>query len=69
MVKRLSLFSLFLLWVFTSICAQQIKGVVTDAKTGEPLPYLAVYYEGKGVGAITDDEGRCKRLRDSLPLL
>ena len=58
MVKRLSLFSLFLLWVFTSICAQQIKGVVTDAKTGEPLPYLAVYYEGKGVGAITDDEGR-----------
>ena len=58
MIKRLSLFSLFLLLVFTSICAQQIKGVVTDAKTGEPLPYLAVYYEGKGVGAITDDEGR-----------
>ncbi len=36
----------------------QIHGVVTDAETGEPLPYLNVFYEGKGVGVITDIDGK-----------
>ena len=57
MTKRLSLISLFLLVILNQICAQ-IQGVVTDAETGEPLPYLNVFYEGKGVGAITDIDGR-----------
>ena len=58
MVKRFSLFLLLLFVIMTSVCAQQIQGVVTDAVTGEPIPYLTVYYEGKGVGAITDIDGR-----------
>ena len=58
MVKRFSLFLLLLFVIMTSVCAQQIQGVVTDAVTGEPIPYLTVYYEGKGVGAITDRDGR-----------
>lgn len=33
-------------------------GVVTDKDTGEPIPYLNVYYEGKGVGVITDIDGK-----------
>ncbi len=35
----------------------QIHGVVTDAETGEPIPYLNVYYDGKGVGTITNLDG------------
>lgn len=35
----------------------QIKGVVTDSLTNEPLMYITVQYEEKGVGAITNAEG------------
>lgn len=35
----------------------QIKGVITDSLTQEPLPYISVFYEGKGVGSISDDNG------------
>ena len=57
MVKRFSLISFFLLSMLHSVFAQ-IQGVVTDAETGEPLPFLNVFYEGKGVGGITDMDGR-----------
>ncbi|MBQ8889354.1 MAG: carboxypeptidase-like regulatory domain-containing protein, partial [Bacteroidaceae bacterium] len=57
MVKRL-----FLVFFLSILCLNQIfaqiKGVVTDAETGEPIPYLNVFYEGKGVGTITDMDGR-----------
>lgn len=36
----------------------QIRGVVTDSVTAEPIPYISVFYEGKGVGGITDLDGR-----------
>ena len=36
----------------------QISGVVTDSETGDPIPYLNVYYDGKGVGTITDIDGK-----------
>ena len=35
----------------------QIKGVVTDSLTHEPLMYITVQYEGKGVGGITNGNG------------
>ncbi|MBR2160851.1 MAG: carboxypeptidase-like regulatory domain-containing protein, partial [Bacteroidaceae bacterium] len=35
----------------------QIKGVVTDSITHEPLLYVTVQYPGKGVGAITNNDG------------
>ncbi len=35
----------------------QIKGVITDSLTNEPLMYISVYYEGKGVGAISNAKG------------
>lgn len=37
--------------------AQKIRGVVTDSLTNEPLLYVTVQYEGKGVGAISNAEG------------
>ena len=37
--------------------AQTVSGIVVDAKSGSPLPFVYVYYEGKGVGAATDENG------------
>ena len=39
------------------IVQAQIKGVVTDSLTHEPLMYITVQYEGKGVGGITNGNG------------
>lgn len=51
----------FLLFLLLGCCmvasAQNIQGVVTDSLTKEPIPYLSVFYEGKGVGSITNDDG------------
>ena len=38
----------------------QVYGVVTDEETGDPLPYLNVYYDGKGVGTVTNFDGEYK---------
>ncbi len=35
----------------------QIKGIITDSITNEPLMYISVYYEGKGVGCISNANG------------
>ncbi len=35
-----------------------IRGVVTDAHTGEPLPYVSVLLKGTTVGTITDSKGK-----------
>ena len=44
--------------LFTALGLQaQIRGVVSDASTHEPLLYVTVQYEGKGVGAITNNNG------------
>ena len=37
--------------------AAQIKGVITDSITHEPLLYVTVQYEGKGVGSTSNDAG------------
>ncbi|MFA6872240.1 MAG: DUF5686 family protein [Bacteroidaceae bacterium] len=58
-IKRLKevLVLLILLLSCSSSLFAQIKGVVLDAKTNEPLSYIAVFYENKGVGVITDTNG------------
>ena len=57
MVKKLLLFFI-LLFSFVIQITAQIRGVVKDADTGEPISFLNVFYEGKAVGAITDLDGR-----------
>lgn len=53
-----STFTLFLLFLFASIGASaQIKGIITDSLTNEPLMYITVQYEGKGVGGISNGKG------------
>lgn len=56
MIKRL-LFLIVLCLGVVKLSAQ-ISGVVTDSETGDPIPYLNVYYDGKGVGTITDIDGK-----------
>ncbi len=51
---------LLLLGCCISVSAQNIQGVVTDSLTNDPIPYLSVFYEGKGVGSITDNDGHYK---------
>ena len=36
----------------------QIKGMITDSLTNEPLMYITVQYEGTGVGTISNGEGK-----------
>ena len=40
-----------------SVSAQTLKGSITDAKTGEALPYVNVGVIGKNIGTVSDDDG------------
>lgn len=53
--RKYFLFLLFLL--ILPHVSGQIKGVVTDSITHEPMMYISVQYEGKGVGALTNANG------------
>lgn len=57
---RLILFGVFSFFAFSAF-AQGLttaSGVVTDAKTNEPLTLATIRFEGKNVGGMSDDEGR-----------
>ncbi|UHG90511.1 DUF5686 and carboxypeptidase-like regulatory domain-containing protein [Spirosoma oryzicola] len=47
-----------------------VTGLVTDARTGEPVPFASVALVGRRVGALTDEQGRyvikAKLLSDSI---
>ncbi|GGH08095.1 carboxypeptidase-like regulatory domain-containing protein [Mucilaginibacter phyllosphaerae] len=58
-MKRILFIALF---IFSSALAnaQAFEGVVKDAKTNQPLPYVNVGLIGKSVGTVTDSAGRYK---------
>lgn len=64
MFKRFHLLTSLLFataWLFTMSAYGQtttVRGAVTDAKTGEPLPFVVVIFEGTGVGKNTDFNGQ-----------
>ena len=46
-----------LLFCLLGLAAQaqtRVRGVVTDAQTGEPLPYVSVVFPGTQIGTMTD---------------
>ena len=43
---------------FTALAQTRVYGVVTDAQTGEPLPYVSVVFPGTRIGTMTDPEGK-----------
>lgn len=59
MLKRIVLF-IFFLCLFTGQLFAQIQGVVKDKTSGDPLPYVNIFYEGKGVGTVSDANGNFK---------
>lgn len=38
-------------------CFTSASGIVKDSITGEPLPFVSVYFDGSTIGAMTDDNG------------
>ena len=38
--------------------ASKVRGRVTDAGTGEPIPYAAVFFDGTSIGVSTSEDGR-----------
>lgn len=53
--KRLTIIFILLLSVPQAFA--QLRGLITDSSTNEPLMYVSVYYEGKGVGGTSNDKG------------
>lgn len=60
-MKRLCgiLLALAGLFLYAPCAAQntRVRGTVTDAQTGEPIPYAVVLFPGTTTGITTDDEG------------
>lgn len=57
---RYFLFALSIL-VYGPVLGQEktkVKGVITDAQTGDPLPFVNVAFVGKNVGTTTDFNGK-----------
>lgn len=55
-MQRLLLFILILVLTHP-VLAQKISGIVTDAQTGEPLPFVNVYYKDMRMGVQTNEKG------------
>lgn len=49
--------TLFLLSLISTSGFAQLRGVITDSLTNERLMYISVFYEGKGVGGISNMDG------------
>jgi hypothetical protein len=65
MTKRQIL--IFLISILATVGAKaQVTGKVIDSKTREVLDYVNVYYEGKNVGDLTDENGQFVIKEDSL---
>ena len=58
MTKRLLLILFtFSLSLITATAQQYVKGQITDADTGDPIPYASAVYKGHNVAVISDLEG------------
>ena len=51
------IFILFLFFISSIQLSAQLKGVITDSLTNEPLMYISIFYEGKGVGGVSNING------------
>ncbi|NML66982.1 carboxypeptidase-like regulatory domain-containing protein [Hymenobacter sp. RP-2-7] len=53
-----ALLAFSLLLVATATLAQAISGRVTDARTGQPLPFVNIGVVGKALGTVSDEQGQ-----------
>ena len=58
-MKRFGLIAILLL-LPVGLLAQtsKVRGRVVEAGTGEPIPYVSVFFDGTSIGVSTDDDGR-----------
>ena len=56
-MKRFCLAILLLLAALSARSQTRVRGTVTDAQTGEPLPYVSVVFPGTQTGTMTDPQG------------
>ncbi|TFG95599.1 MAG: TonB-dependent receptor, partial [Calditrichales bacterium] len=56
-MRKLLYVFLCLIFTFSALIAADIKGIVQDAVTSEPLVGVNVYIEGTTIGATTDQDG------------
>ena len=58
--KKIKYILIFILFSGISFAQKQtsVKGVVVDSKTGEPLPFVTVMFDGTTIGVNTDFEGQ-----------
>ncbi len=69
-MKKYLLFIFTLLILATSAIAQttKVKGMVTDASTGEPIPFVNIWFPGTTIGVTTDFDGNYNlETRQSVP--
>ena len=55
--KKIVYIVLLLLTVLMPVRAQQITGQITDAQTGESIPFASVQYKGHSIGVASDIDG------------
>ncbi len=56
--KKLHLVLIFCLFQIAAFAqSTRVKGVVTDAETGEALPFVGIYFKGTTIGVSTDFDG------------
>lgn len=69
MLRKSGVILLLLFFYSIRLFAQStfVNGVITDAKTGEPLPDVAVFFPGTNVGTTTDNQGRYSIKIDGTP--
>ncbi|MGB0933697.1 MAG: DUF5686 family protein [Lishizhenia sp.] len=57
MLKHYCITILLLLTFYTTAQTVEVEGVVLDAQTSEPLPFVKVFFQGTKTGTETDFEG------------
>ncbi|GAA4367999.1 hypothetical protein GCM10023185_40320 [Hymenobacter saemangeumensis] len=55
-MKRIFLLPLFLIFAFSGF-GQTIKGRITDAKSGQALPFVNIGVVGKALGTVSNEQG------------
>ena len=59
MFKRWGIFLILLLTAISAAAqSTRIRGIVRDARTGEALPFVGIYFDGTTIGISSDLEGR-----------
>ena len=57
MKKLVILIVLLLFYISADAQITRIRGIVKDAETNEPLPFVSVYFQNTQIGTITNTEG------------